>query len=166
MRTALLMLLVPCLRSLADAGAPHGLQCRLRLRGGGRRAAAGGGVRVRRPDPGACGTIRSSLAEAEDGGNAQSVARLPGWADTVSYTVSQPDPGSTLTQIRWPMCFGKHSAMRLRGGGRRAAAGGGVRVRRPDPGAFGTIRSSLAEAEDGGPPPAPLPPHSLPPLSR
>jgi len=28
-----------------------------------------------------------------------------------SYTVSQPDPGSTLTQIRWPMCFGKHSAM-------------------------------------------------------
>jgi len=68
MRTALLMLLVPCLRSLADAGAPHGLQCRLRLRGGGRRAAAGGGVRVRRPDPGACGTIRSSLAEAEDGG--------------------------------------------------------------------------------------------------
>ena len=83
-----------------------------------------------------------------------------------SYTVSQPDPGSTLTQIRWPMCFGKHSAMRLRGGGRRAAAGGGVRVRRPDPGAFGTIRSSLAEAEDGGPPPAPLPPLSLPPLSR
>ena len=28
-----------------------------------------------------------------------------------SYAVSQPEPGSTLTQIRWPMCFGKHSAM-------------------------------------------------------
>ena len=28
-----------------------------------------------------------------------------------SYSVSQPSKDTTLTQIRWPMCFGKHSAM-------------------------------------------------------
>ena len=78
-RTALLMLLVPCLRSLADAGAPDGriagdaekrgvragVQSRLRLRGGGRRAAL---TTRRTPDQSAFGTIRSSLAQAEDGG--------------------------------------------------------------------------------------------------
>jgi hypothetical protein len=85
-RTALLMLLVPCLRSLADAGAPDeriaggaekrgartGVQNRLRLRGGGRRAPA---LTTRRtPELGAFGTIRSSLAQAEDGG---AYAQLP-----------------------------------------------------------------------------------------
>lgn len=28
-----------------------------------------------------------------------------------TYSVTQPSVSSTLTQIRWPMCFGKHSAM-------------------------------------------------------
>ena len=72
-RTAVLMLLLPCLRSLADTAPPH----HLRLRGGGRRAAEPGGVR--KADKGAFGTIRSSLAVA-DGGNAPSDAWLPGWA--------------------------------------------------------------------------------------
>ncbi len=70
MLAPLLMLLVPCLRSLADAVAPDGrivggaekrgvragVQNRLRLRGG------------RTPDHGAFGTMSSSLAQAEDGG--------------------------------------------------------------------------------------------------
>jgi hypothetical protein len=78
-RTALLMLLVPCLRSLADAGSPDGriagdaekrgvragVQSKLRLRGGGRRAVL---TTRRTPDDSAFGTIRSSLAQAEDGG--------------------------------------------------------------------------------------------------
>ena len=78
------MLLVPCLRSLADASAPGAPDGRIaggaekrgvrasvlnRLR---RRAAA---LSTRRtPDHGAFGTIRSSLAQAEDGGG---YAQLP-----------------------------------------------------------------------------------------
>ena len=39
------------------------------------------------------------------------MASIPSHGLLPSYSVTQPTKDSTLTQIRWPMCFGKHSAM-------------------------------------------------------